>query len=192
MTVMPAPGEEEAEVPLPDASALCVSCGMCCDGALFTNARAEPEEVARLRELGLEVEQVRPGRTQFRLPCPHHHEGHCGIYPDRFLKCRSFRCALLNRLDSGETTLAEAQATVAQAKAMLSRVSALDPAAGQFGTRVEQRSEPAPAGEGEEVARRRRLLLESLALDLFLDRKFRNRPAIVMDRSRHQADGGER
>jgi uncharacterized protein len=192
MTAAPSPGDEEVAEPLSDASTLCVGCGMCCDGVLFTNARAEPDEVARLRELGLDVEQVREGRTQFRLPCPHHHEGHCGIYADRFLKCRTFRCALLKRLDSGETTLAEAQATVAQAKAMLARVTALDPAAGQFRTRAERRAGPAPAGDGEDSARRRRVLIESLALDLFFDRKFRNRKAIAMDQSRHQADGGDR
>lgn len=192
MTAAPSPDDAEAAAPLSEASTLCVNCGMCCDGVLFTNARAEPEEVPKLRELGLEVEQVREGRTQFRLPCPHHHEGHCGIYSDRFLKCRTFRCALLKRLDSGEASLAEAQATVAQAKAMLSRVTALDPAAGQFRTRAERRAQAAPAGDGEDAVRRRRVLIESLALDMFFDRKFRNRKAIVMDQSRHQADGGDR
>ena len=167
---------------LSDASALCVSCGMCCNGVLFTNARAEPGEVPRLRDLGLEVEQVRGDRLQFRLPCPHHDDGHCGIYSDRFLKCRTFRCALLKRLDSGETSLAEAQGAVAQAKAMLARVTALDPAAGQFRARVDQRAAPPPE-EGGDVALRRRVLIESLALDLFLDRKFRNRKAIDMQHS---------
>lgn len=185
------PARTDEDEPLSEASTLCVGCGMCCDGVLFTNARAEPDELPRLRALGLEVEQVRE-RTQFRLPCPHHHEGHCGIYSDRFLKCRTFRCALLKRLDSGETTLSEAQATVAQAKAMLARVTALDPAAGQFRERVRQRSEPAPGGGSDDEVRRRRVLIESLALDLFFDRKFRNRKAIVMDQSRHVADGGDR
>lgn len=192
MTDAWSPEAGEAGGPMSDASTLCVNCGMCCDGVLFTNARAEPDEIARLRAHGLEVEQVRAGRTQFRLPCPHHHDGHCGIYADRFLKCRTFRCALLKRLDAGETTLAEAQATVAQAKAMLSRVTALDPAAGQFRSRAGRRTEPAPAGDGEDAALRRRVLIESLALDLFLDRKFRNRKAVVMDQSRQAADEGDR
>ena len=193
MSAAPSPaGEEETSSgPMSDASTLCVGCGMCCDGVLFTNARAEPEEVPRLRALGLEVEQ-RGDRTQFRLPCPHHDNGHCGIYADRFVKCRTFRCALLKRLDAGEVGLAEAQATVAQARSMLARVTALDPAAGQFRERAEQRKASPPAGPGEEDARRRRVLIESLALDLFFDRKFRNRKAIVMDRSRHHGDGGDR
>jgi hypothetical protein len=165
--------------PPADVSSLCVGCGLCCSGVLFTNVRAEPAEVPRMRALGVEVEQGRGDRLQFRLPCPHHDDGRCGIYADRFLKCRSFRCALLKRLDSGEETLAAAQATVAQAKAMLARVTALDPAAGQFRRRLEQRAAPPPEG-GEDAALRRRLLIESLALDLFFDRKFRNRKAIDM------------
>ncbi len=192
MTAASSPEADEPAAPMSDASTLCVNCGMCCNGVLFTNARAEPDEVARLREHGLVVEQVRPGRTQFRLPCPHHHEGHCGIYSDRFLKCRTFRCALLKRLDEGETSLAEAQATVARAQAMLARVTALDPGASQFLERTEQRAQPAPAGDGEDAARRRRVRIESLALDLFLDRKFRNRKAIVMNQQRRSADEGDR
>jgi hypothetical protein len=194
MNADPSPPADDsaASEPLSDASALCVDCGMCCNGVLFTNARAEPDEVPRLRALGLEVEQVRDDRLQFRLPCPHHHEGHCGIYSDRFLKCRSFRCALLKRLDSGETTLAEARATVAQARTMLGRVTALDPGSAHFRERVRQRSEPAPADEGEDAALRRRLLIESLALDLFFDRKFRNRKAVVMQQASREPDGEER
>jgi hypothetical protein len=174
-----------------DASTLCVGCGLCCSGVLFTNARAEPDEVPRLKALGLEVEQGRGERLQFRLPCPHHDDGHCGIYADRFLKCRSFRCALLKRLDAGEVALGEAQAVVSQAKAMLARVTQLDPAAAQFRVRTAQRAEPAAAEAGEDAARRRRLLIESLALDLFFDRRFRNRAAVRMDRSRGKSEGEE-
>jgi uncharacterized protein len=190
MSVAPRTGEQEAggAEPMSDASALCVSCGLCCNGVLFTNARAQPEEVPRLRDLGLEVDAVGE-RLQFRLPCPHHHEGHCGIYDDRFLKCRTFRCALLKRLDSGEATLAEAQATVGRAKAMLARVTALDPAAAEVRVRAAQRASPPPAGE--EGARRSRLLIESLALDLFFDRKFRNRKAVAMDETRRKPEGGQ-
>ena len=152
-----------------DASALCVSCGLCCNGILFTNARADPDEVPRLRALGLEVEE-KGERLQFRLPCPHHAGGHCGIYDRRFAKCRSFRCALLKRLDAGEVTLAEASATVERAKQMVARVAELDPDAALLRVRAEQRT----AGPSAEAGAQARLWIESVALDLFLDRKFRN------------------
>jgi uncharacterized protein len=184
--------EPDADPPMSDASSLCVSCGLCCNGVLFSNARAQPEEVPRLRELGLEVEQVRGDRLQFRLPCPHHHEGHCGIYSDRFVKCRTFRCALLKRLDSGETSLADARATVEQARKMLARVTDLDPAWAQFRVRSQPPAPPAADETAEETDRRRRLKIEALALDLFFDRKFRNRKAVAMEPARRSPDGEER
>jgi hypothetical protein len=174
-----------------DSSTLCVGCGLCCNGALFTAARAEPDEMPRLQSLGLEVEPMRGGGQQFRLPCRHHDEGRCGIYADRFLKCRTFRCALLKRLDEGELGLGEAQSIVIRAKAMLARVAELDPAAAQFRVRAVQRTQRAPAETAEAAAKRRRLLIESLALDLFFDQRFRNRPAVRMDRLSSKPEGEE-
>ena len=170
---------------------MCIGCGLCCNGALFTDARAEPDEVPRLKALGLEVEQARGERLQFRLPCPHHDDGRCGIYADRFLKCRTFRCALLRRLDRGEVGLGEAQSIVGQAKTMLARVAELDPAAAEFRVRAEQRAGQAPAEAGEAAVGRRRLLVGSLALDLFFDRWFRNRPAVRMERVGREPEGAK-
>jgi uncharacterized protein len=192
MTAAPPVGQEEAAAePMSDASSLCVSCGLCCNGVLFTNVGVEPFEVPKLQALGQEVERGRGDRLQFRQPCPHHHEGRCGIYAERFLKCRTFRCALLKRVEAGEAGLAEARATVAQAHTMLARVTQLEPAASQFRARAKLRAAPAPAGGEEDAARRRRLLIESLALDLFFDRKFRNKKAVAMERSRGAAEEGK-
>lgn len=182
---------EPAAGAMSDASTLCVGCGLCCSGVLFTDARAEPDEVPRLKALGLDVEQVRGERLQFRLPCPHHDDGRCGIYADRFLKCRTFRCALLRRLDEGEVGLGEAQSIVSQARIMLARVAELDPAAAEFRVRAEQRAAKRPAETGEAAVSRRRLLVGSLALDLFLDRWFRNRPAVRMEPLGRKPEGAE-
>jgi Fe-S-cluster containining protein len=182
-------GAEEAEGPLADASALCLGCGLCCNGVMFSQVRAEQLEAPKLRELGLDLERI-GDRLKFRLPCPLHHDGQCGIYSDRPRRCRTFRCALLKRLDSGETTLAEAQATVGQGRKMLARVTDLDPASAHFAERDRQRAAPL-AGDGKGAALRRRVMIESLALDLFLDRKFRNRKAVEMESSRPKAKGEE-
>ncbi|HEX9932649.1 MAG TPA: YkgJ family cysteine cluster protein [Allosphingosinicella sp.] len=174
----------------PDASALCVSCGLCCNGVLFTNARAEPHEVPAVEAAGLAVSQVGE-RLQFALPCRHLDDGSCGIYEQRFTKCRTFRCALLKRLDSGEVRLDEAQATVTRAKQMVARVAALDPAAAQAATRAKQRAAGADGAPGADPAARRRLWTESLALDMFLDRMFRNR-SMVRFPGRAAPDEGDR
>ena len=189
MTAAPVSAETEGSARNPDASALCLGCGLCCNGVLFAGVRAEPDELARLQNPGLIVEREGE-KLRFRQPCPHHRDGRCAVYSERFAKCRTFRCALLKRLDAGEVGLGEAQATVAQARRMLVRVTDLDPAADQFSVRRANRAAGAPAG-GEGAADRGRLLVESLALDLFFDRKFRNRKAVRMDESR-KADGEER
>jgi uncharacterized protein len=169
--------------PAADASALCLSCGFCCNGVLFSGVRTDPDEVARLRIAGLEVD-LEGEKLRFRQPCPYHRDGRCGVYSDRFAKCRSFRCALLRRLEAGETTLGEAEAIVAQAKTLLARVTALDPDSAEFRVRARQRATALPDDKDADAPSRRRLLVESLALDLFFDRKFRNRKAVEIEPSR--------
>jgi Fe-S-cluster containining protein len=163
--------------PPSDASSLCVSCGLCCNGVLFAHAKAEREEVPRLEAAGLQVRQV-DEQLNFGLPCRHLDEGRCTIYEDRFAICRSFRCVLLKRLQAGEVELPEALATVAKAKAMIARVAALEPEAAQVSRRLELRRQGPPrGGETEAAGAALRLWVESLALDTFLDGRFRNKPA---------------
>ena len=185
MSAAPASAETESPggEPIPDSSALCLSCGFCCNGVLFSGVRTEPGELARLRIPGLEVEREGE-KLRFRQPCPYHRDGRCGVYSERFAKCRTFRCALLRRLEAGEATSAEAEATVAQAKTMLARVTALDPDSAEFSVRARQRATALPGEEDASAESRRRLLVESLALDLFFDRKFRNRKAVEIEPSR--------
>ena len=71
--------KERAEVvlpadSLPDATDLCVSCGLCCNGVLYSNIKVQPDEVERLEASGHPVEQVGE-RLQFHPPCHHHRKG---------------------------------------------------------------------------------------------------------------------
>lgn len=50
-------------------------------------------------------------------PCSCSVEGRCTIYEHRPLTCREFRCALLRRLEAGETTSHEARAVIEQTRA---------------------------------------------------------------------------
>jgi hypothetical protein len=75
-----------------ELSAICRSCGACCDGTLFTGAElmeTERADVARRLEL---VEPV----VWLRQPCRGHsaRDG-CTIYSGRPKTCRDYRCALL-------------------------------------------------------------------------------------------------
>src|SRR5438105_2591656 len=53
---------------LPDASNLCVGCGLCCNGVLYSNIKIERDEVPRLEAAGHQVEQLGE-RFQFHPPC---------------------------------------------------------------------------------------------------------------------------
>lgn len=155
-----------------DAAALCTSCGLCCTGVLFNGAPAAPGEEPKLVGYGLELREVE-GRTHFIFPCPQLRGTACGIYADRFVRCRDFRCELLKALDRGETVLDEALAAVSEARRLLGRVTALDPASALLSTRLRQRARGRPTPDEA------RLRVEGLALDTHLDRRFRARKVLA-------------
>ena len=143
-------------------SALCVACGLCCSGALFSHAKAEPDELERLAGFGLQLTEVN-GAPRFRLPCHHLAGTACTIYQDRFTICRSFRCELLKRLDRGEIGHDEAERLVGEAQAMVAKAESIG--AGLF----DERHPRIEAGPGEAP----RDYLELVALELFLNKHFR-------------------
>jgi hypothetical protein len=155
-----------------DASKLCADCGLCCNGVLFSDAKAESHEVSALKADGLVVEQV-GDRQVFRQPCLHHCGRGCAIYPRRPERCRTFRCALLKRFEAGEVTRAEAVDTILRAKAMIDKVATVDPQLALLKHRLTRRLK-----EARQPGMATRLWLESLALDIFLDRTFRNKPVV--------------
>jgi uncharacterized protein len=160
----------------PDAEELCVGCGLCCNGVLYSRGTAQLHEVERLRATGLVIDQV-ADRSRFQQPCQHHHEGRCTIYPDRPSTCRTFRCALLQRLDGGDITLSEAIGAVAKAKRMVASVAALDPSLRLVANRTAFRRE-ASSGAKSRDGQIAKQLLESTVLDVFLDRTFRTEPVV--------------
>ena len=159
----------------PNGSALCASCGLCCDGSLYTQARAEKDELDRLAGFGMELFEAKGG-DRFRLPCPALDGACCTIYENRFAICRSFRCALLRRYQSGEVPLDEALRHVATAHEMLDRIEARSPGNRPLRARRQLAAEAQKAmGEpGEGRAEAARTYVELIALERFLDSRFRN------------------
>jgi hypothetical protein len=142
---------------------------------LYDRAKFAPGEEATPQALEMQVEH-HPRRTYFRQPCPFHSEGRCTHYAERWEVCRHFRCALLRRYQAGEIELAEARATIATAFALVAAVKDADPAAGVVGERRRLRrqlAERAQSGGGDRDSVSRRLI-NIIALDSFLERRFRN------------------
>ncbi len=163
-------------------TAPCVGCGLCCDGTLYERARAERYEEERLVQCGLKVSND-SGQGYFGLPCHFFESGRCGIYDDRFTKCRTFRCKLLRGYQSGTISRSEAMEKVRHAMALRSAVEAEEPSAVQVAERKSLRSELG------KTRRRPALLLKLMALDYYLDRHFRNKnPQVVQDASAPSRD----
>jgi uncharacterized protein len=107
---------DEAESPL---SILCRSCGLCCDGSLFTHVGLTPEEIERLRELGIPTQTRRSGARVLSQRCPALKGRDCQIYADRPAHCAAYKCLLADALLDGEIALEAAQRVVTKAQRLI-------------------------------------------------------------------------
>jgi Fe-S-cluster containining protein len=104
---------------------LCPNCGLCCNGVLFADVELrKSDDARRLAGLGLSVEKK--GRKQaFAQPCACFDGRLCGIYAERPVRCRTFECALLKRVQAGELGVNVALKTIAQARRKAEKVRGL-------------------------------------------------------------------
>jgi len=100
-------------------STLCLACGMCCDGNLFTQVPLAADEAARLRGRGLVVIQREDGSPALRQRCAALEGRCCTVYDERPGRCRRHVCMLHAALAADEVGLAEALEIVAQAQTLL-------------------------------------------------------------------------
>lgn len=154
-----------------EASTLCVSCGLCCSGALFDRARAQPDELERIAGFGLTI-FADSKADRFRLPCALLEGNACTIYEQRFSVCRTFECKTLKAVKEGSLEPAAALGIVAKAKELIGRLAEADSEWAQASVRHREFRRGPPTGDPVRGKR----FIEMLALDRFLDRHFRNKP----------------
>lgn len=96
-----------------DETALCQSCGLCCDGTLFGRVPLTEHDLAP----ALANVQTSPRGGRF-IPqrCAALEGTSCGCYGERPTACRQFECTLLVALRDGEVPVREAQQLVQRAK----------------------------------------------------------------------------
>lgn len=92
------------------ASALCLSCGLCCDGSLFWAVELEPDD----RVPG----GAAPG-ARLAQPCAFHSDGVCGVYATRPAQCRAFVCNVLRAVQEGAREPAWGRARIAEMRHLL-------------------------------------------------------------------------
>jgi uncharacterized protein len=116
-----------AQIPTkPDpAEALCLACGLCCNGAIFNNVKLQATDNAeQLRRLDLPLKRfgVKLGCHQ---PCPAFVNERCRIYAWRPTHCRTFECMVLKRLKAGALKSGAAFKRVALARRRVATVTRL-------------------------------------------------------------------
>jgi len=111
-----------------EATELCLSCGLCCTGYLFSWVRLKATELTPLEKLGLNVIRNDPRQRGFTQPCPMWN-GQCTIYQshDYPRGCDSYKCKLLRELLDEGILLSKALKIVKQTKAEIKAVEELLP-----------------------------------------------------------------
>jgi len=119
-----------------EATELCLACGLCCTGHLFSWVRLKATELTPLEKLGLKVIRNDPRQRGFTQPCPMW-TGNCTIYDhhDYPRGCDSYKCKLLRELLDESVELDQALRVVKQAKAKIRSLERLLPASKQVGFR---------------------------------------------------------
>ncbi len=85
-------------------SELCISCGLCCSGAMFEEVYVNPEEIEAVRDAGL-TPVINDGSLAYiPLPCASHYERKCMIYTHRFFRCKGYKCKLLENYLQGQVS----------------------------------------------------------------------------------------
>ena len=106
-------------------SQLCPNCGLCCNGVLFADVKLRKgDDAQRLAELGLPLEKKGRQRA-FVQPCACFDGTLCRVYAERPVRCRTFECGLLKRVQAGGLGADAALETIAQAKRQVEKVCEL-------------------------------------------------------------------
>jgi hypothetical protein len=116
----PSPAEER---PAHQAGqSLCMACGLCCEGTLFSQTNLGAlDDVAALSALGVGfVSDV--AEPALKQPCAAYKNCACTIYADRPRACRQFRCALLRRFKANKISRDDALDVIRKAIALRDNV----------------------------------------------------------------------
>lgn len=109
--------------------ALCLACGMCCDGTLFDGVQLEPgDDAAKLKALGLPVAFTRARKPVARFPQPCAAlcaDCTCRLYARRPVQCRIFECGVFKKTKAGELEPAAALRLVQKGRRLADRVRRL-------------------------------------------------------------------
>ena len=163
------------------SQSLCLTCGLCCDGTLFSSVRLKPDdEVAPLRAVGISF--ISNGEAnEFKQPCAAYKNCTCAVYANRPRKCRTYKCELLKSFERAEISYGSALEIINKIISIKNEVNALARAAStntqsaeQIILLMEKWSTDRSIGAEQGYAH---LFLKFGALRIYLDRFFRKKPS---------------
>ncbi len=99
------------------SAVLCQTCGLCCNGALFSFVALKEKDVEALKGTPIKTRADKDGKTIFSQPCAALSGTSCSIYEKRPGACRSYLCSLTRGVLNGSNDLESALGHVADMKA---------------------------------------------------------------------------
>lgn len=100
-----AAGRTAARAPR-DGSNLCLECGLCCDGTLFSNITVVADERAYVESLGLQVAEDPVVGLAAPQPCSAFVDGCCALYQvGRPATCGDYQCSIVRGFTGGTANL---------------------------------------------------------------------------------------
>ena len=106
-------------------SDLCLACGACCTGILFSHVKIGDDTSLCIPEKGFRPKHYADGTSYFALPCSHHKDGACTIYQGRPSKCRDFKCRLIRQVKRDAITVEGAYQAVEDLRDTSGKISKL-------------------------------------------------------------------
>ena len=110
---------------------LCLECGLCCNGVLFSDVKlAAGEDASVLENKGLTIRKL-GSSDGFDQPCACFDGRACEAYQHRPSRCREFHCHTLKQASTGAISADTALRRIREARAEAARVRELLRALGQ-------------------------------------------------------------
>lgn len=157
------------------AQSLCLACGLCCDGTIFSQVPLGPEEeVILLEESGIRIISDKASRI-FKQPCPAHKSCVCKIYADRPLNCRAYQCSVLKRFKKNEINRDEALRIIRITTSSREDLKRQMLGGGHEGS-LEGLSKRFWSGDSTLIAKEKDLFRCFIVLQKLLDKYFRAKP----------------
>ena len=105
------------------ADALCMECGLCCDGTLFGSVIVAADEHARLGRLGLPIID-NGGALSMNQRCRALCDNLCAIYDARPAACAQYECSLRKSVLAGTKTEDQGRADITRMRALIATLGA--------------------------------------------------------------------